>query len=201
MRHIPACHTAAETKQRDGSHGLGLRHLALHALQAERLYSPDRSVFLVPQTDGNLVIYNAYAVAKLGHTAAEAAIWESGTYNNGGPQPFTLAMQEVSPQKLLCIPSAKRQYMSCSAVRTAVQLPPICPLVPILHIYELACVYRTATWYYTTATLRTMGHATLAMQYSAPGHIPRCSVPACTLWLGNSCSSLVTSLVQARRAY
>lgn len=64
-------------------------------MQAERLYSPGGSAFLVPQTDGNLVMYNAYAVAQLGHTAAEAALWQSGTYNNGGPQPFTLAMQKV----------------------------------------------------------------------------------------------------------
>ena len=76
------------------------------ALQAERLYSPDGSVFLVPQTDGNLVIYNAHAVAKLGHTAVEAAIWQSGTYNNGGPQPFVLAMQQVTPEPPSCALSA-----------------------------------------------------------------------------------------------
>ena len=64
-------------------------------LQAERLYSSDGSVFIVPQTDGNLVLYNAYAVAQLGHTAVQAALWQSGTYGNSGPQPFILAMQQV----------------------------------------------------------------------------------------------------------
>ena len=67
--------------------------------QAERLYSSDGSVFLVPQTDGNLVLYNAYAVARLGHTAVEAALWQSGTYGNPGPQPYILAMQQVMPQR------------------------------------------------------------------------------------------------------
>ena len=52
-------------------------------------------MFLVPQTDGNLVLYNAYAVQQMGGTSPLAAIWNSGTYNNGGPQPFVLAMQQV----------------------------------------------------------------------------------------------------------
>ena len=69
-----------------------------YAAQAERLYSPDGSTFLVAQTDGNLVLYSAYAVQQFGGTTSFAAIWQSGTYNNGGPQPFTLAMQQVRTQ-------------------------------------------------------------------------------------------------------
>ena len=64
-------------------------------MQDERLYSADGSVFLVPQSDGNLVLYNTYAVEHFGGTTVLAALWESGTYNNGGPQPFVLAMQQV----------------------------------------------------------------------------------------------------------
>jgi hypothetical protein len=64
-------------------------------MQDERLYSADGSVFLVPQSDGNLVLYNAYAVQQFGGTTTVAAIWNSGTYNTGAPQPFVLAMQQV----------------------------------------------------------------------------------------------------------
>ena len=74
---------------------LQLMHGRCLCMQDERLYSADGSVFLVPQSDGNLVLYNAYAVEQFGGTTVLAALWESGTYNNGGPQPFVLAMQQV----------------------------------------------------------------------------------------------------------
>ena len=106
-------------------------------MQAERLYSPDGSAFLVPQTDGNLVVYNAYAVAKLGHTAPEAALWQSGTYLNGGPQPFVLAMQQV-------IHSAQSTWQclnlccSCPPVKCVPLLPAVLWL-PDLSLDDTCC--------------------------------------------------------------
>lgn len=69
-------------------------------MQGERLYSPDGSVFLVPQADMNLVLYNAYAVQQYGGTTAVAAIWQSGTARPQGIiqgfPPGVLAMQQVN---------------------------------------------------------------------------------------------------------
>lgn len=102
-------------------------HAVADCLQAERLYSADGSVFLVAQTDGNLVIYNAYAVQQFGGTTPVAALWASNTYNNGGPQPFILAMQQVTPEPPSCAMSALRaprvERVMCSFSSLPCSLP------------------------------------------------------------------------------
>ena len=63
-----------------------------------RLFSNDGGVYLSPQTDGNLVLYHASLVAKIGESAS-SALWASGTYGRKDG-PFTLVMQPVRAHTL-----------------------------------------------------------------------------------------------------
>ena len=66
--------------------------MLLVALQATPLYSPDGLVYLVVQSDGNLVLYNT---AKAGNNPGpSASFWSSGTYGRS-TAPYQLNMQSV----------------------------------------------------------------------------------------------------------
>ena len=62
-------------------------------LQGQQLFSSDGRVFLVVQTDGNIVVYNALAYGLYG-AHSTAAIWTSQTGGSANG-PFSLAMQQV----------------------------------------------------------------------------------------------------------
>ena len=55
-------------------------HAFLPMLQGVQLPSLDNKAFLLPQTDGNLVLYNQSLVGTYGTTQA-AAIWYSGAHS------------------------------------------------------------------------------------------------------------------------
>jgi hypothetical protein len=61
--------------------------------QGTKLFSPDSIDFLVPQSDGNLVLYNVALYRTYGPTKA-AAVWAANS-NGGGKGPYTLIMQQV----------------------------------------------------------------------------------------------------------
>lgn len=64
------------------------------ALQGYQLFSQDLSAFLVPQSDGNVVLYNTSIVNQRGYVAA-AAMWASNTYSTSPVNPYKLIMQTV----------------------------------------------------------------------------------------------------------
>jgi hypothetical protein len=68
----------------------------LTALQGTNLYTPDASVLLTPQLDGNLVLYNTGLFNKAPETP-QAALWATGSYNmNNGPALYpTFGVQSV----------------------------------------------------------------------------------------------------------
>ena len=69
---------------------------ALH-LQHQHLYSTDGRVYLVPQGDGNLVLYSSQ-VANLFGPSFASAIFATGTYG-ATPGPFSLVLLQVCDSK------------------------------------------------------------------------------------------------------
>ena len=62
--------------------------------QEVKLFSEDASVYLLAQSDGNLVLYDTNRTSIYGPSSPASAIWGAGTY--GSPDgPFTLDMQPV----------------------------------------------------------------------------------------------------------
>jgi hypothetical protein len=64
-------------------------------LQGYELFSADLSTFLIPQPDGNLVLYNTALVNQYGRTG-NAALYGSGSYTTNPVNPYYLTMQTVS---------------------------------------------------------------------------------------------------------
>ncbi len=58
-------------------------------LQGTKLYSPDGTVFLTPQNNGDLALYNT-----------KGFVWDSGS--SGGSGPYSLVMQEVRHPGWVC---------------------------------------------------------------------------------------------------
>jgi hypothetical protein len=61
--------------------------------QGYKVNSPDGTVLLMPQPDGNLVLYNTAKYVASG-AVPSAAVWASGTGGAYGA-PFRLVMQQV----------------------------------------------------------------------------------------------------------
>ena len=108
--------------------GKMLQLTCIHVLQGTQLFSPDGAVFLIIQSDGNLVLYNTAKYASSGPTSA-AAFWSSGTYGTGHPAPFQLNMQPVEPHD---VPS---QHVCCLVISCT----------PLSDMGVSDCCRRTAT--------------------------------------------------------
>lgn len=80
-------------------------------MQDTFLYSPDGSVYLVAQGDGNLVLYRSYN---------GGVIFASGTYG-ASPQPFVLTMQTVRRPSVLCF----QQIQKKSVVADSMHMHPL----------------------------------------------------------------------------
>jgi hypothetical protein len=83
------------------------------AVQDTHLFSADATIFLKPQSDGNLVLYNTERYSTYGDNSA-AAVWASNTYL-ASTAPYNLVMQPVS--HCCCTRARHAHATTCHASR------------------------------------------------------------------------------------